>query len=278
MNRTVNVKRLVLLGIISVMGTLGSLLVSIVADVSDMLHHYEPHLAVLFFDVVIAFLICSPSIIFSVYLIFFARKKLSHPLLYASCIFFALRSLWQLVVVASVTLVNGFDENTLNLLLPLRTIKDLITTGNIFGFTMEIGLTFYFYGPLLSVVFCILAIVTARKGFKKMTGLKVLATVIMVLNLLFTVINVPFGIEEFWHGFQDYLPRIISESMMIVSFCLFWIICIKKGEEGKGQTDIKTELAKANYLLEIGMITQEEFEKKKSEITELSTNENSSQT
>ena len=81
--------------------------------------------------------------------------------------------------------------------------------------------------------------------------LKIFAIIMIALNILLVICTFPYDVDKF---------------IATTAYFLFWVFCIKKKEDTRPSADIKTEIAKADYLLEIGMISQEEFEQRKNNI------------
>lgn len=266
MNYSVNRKNLLWLGIVSAIGAAGSLFSNIFIFAEDYLRHPVFHSLVFLTDIAFSVFLYSPFIFLAVYILFFARKKLDHGLLSVSCILLLISSLCILVV-SCAPFIWGYEE-LLNVIVPLETIEDLVISGNVYAFWSDFRITFCFYESLFSIIFSAYAIVSVRKNFKKIIFLRGLSIVLIVLNILFTLSTLLFGIDELNYGNPVYLINAFFDSVATVSFFLFWLIGIKKADNTPEQTDTKTELKKAKYLLEIGFISQEEFERKKEKILE----------
>lgn len=267
MNYSVNRKNLLWLGIVSAIGAAGYLVTNILIFAADYLRHPVFHILMFLAEIPVSVFLCSPFMLLAVYIFCFAKKNLNHLLLSASCILFLIKSAGSLLVVGGAPLVFGYEE-LLKVIVPLETVEDLIISGNIYAFSDALRLTLGFYESLLSVIFSVIAVISVNKQFKRLRRLKVLAIIIIILNVLITLNAIPFGIDELSYGNSGYLMNVIFNSVTTVSFFLFWIFGIKKTENNPEQTDTKTELAKSKYLLEIGLISQEEFEKRKEKILE----------
>lgn len=267
MNYSANRKNLLWLGILTAIGAAGYLVTNVLIFAADYLRHPVFHLLTFLAEIPVSVFLCSPFILLSVYIFCFAGKELNHLLLSASCVLFLIKSAGSLLVVGGAPFVLGYEE-LLKVIVPLETVEDLIISGNIYAFSDDLRLTLGFYESLISVIFSVIAVISVNKEFKRLRRLKVLAIIIIILNVLTTFNAIPFGIDELSYGNPGYLMNVIFNSVATVSFFLFWIVGIKKTENNPEQTDTKTELKKAKYLLEIGLISQKEFEERQEKILE----------
>lgn len=266
MNYSADRKNLLLIGILTAIGAAGSLFSNIFIFAEEYLRHSVFHAFVFLSDIAVSAFLYSPFIFLAVYILFFAHKKLEHGLLSVSCILLLISS-FCILVVSCAPLILGYEE-LLKIIVPLETIEGFAISGNIYAFLSEFRITFSFYESLFSIIFSAYAIVSVRKNFEKVIILKILSIVLIALNVLFTLSTLPDGISELNYGNPGYLINAFFDSVATVSFFLFWLFGIKKAADNPEQTDTKTEMKKADYLLEIGLITQEEFEKRKERILE----------
>lgn len=214
--------------IVSLIGTISCIVTDTLVSLEHYLHHPVFHVFTFLAEEFFTVFTYLPFILFTVYLLFFAKKKINHIFLFVSCAVFALSNLWNLFIEINVLfLYNILDE-----------------------FYAELGQILYFVISLLSVFFSVFAIVSMRK-LKFIKILKIFAIIMIALNILLVICTFPYDVDN-----------IIATT----AYFLFWIFCIKKKEDSCPIADIKTEIAKAEYLLEIGMISQEEFEQRKNNI------------
>lgn len=215
--------------IVSLIGTISCIVTDTIVSLEHYLHHPVFHVFTFlteeFFTVFPYYL---PFILFTVYLMFFAKKKINHIFFFISCAVFALSNLWNLFIKINVLFLNS-------------SLNELYA---------ELGQILYVIISLVSVIFSVFAIVSMRK-LKFVKILKIFAIIMIALNILLVVCTFPYDVDN-----------IIATT----AYFLFWIFCIKKKEDSCPIADIKTEIAKAEYLLEIGMISQEEFEQRKNNI------------
>ena len=214
--------------IVSLIGTISCIVTDTLVSLEHYLHHPVFHVFTFLAEEFFTVFTYLPFILFAVYLLFFAKKKINHIFLFVICAVFALSNLWNLFIEINVLfLYNILDE-----------------------FYAELGQILYFVISLLSVFFSVFAIVSMRK-LKFIKILKIFAIIMIALNILLVICTFPYDVDKF---------------IVTTAYFLFWVFCIKKKEDTRPSADIKTEIAKADYLLEIGMISQEEFEQRKNNI------------
>lgn len=214
--------------IVSLIGTISCIVTDTLVSLEHYLHHPVFHVFTFLAEEFFTVFTYLPFILFTVYLMFFAKKKINHIFFFISCAVFALSNLWNLFIKINVLFLNS-------------SLNELYA---------ELGQILYVIISLFSVIFSVFAIVSMRK-LKFVKILKIFAIIMIALNILLVVCTFPYDVDN-----------IIATT----AYFLFWIFCIKKKEDSCPIADIKTEIAKAEYLLEIGMISQEEFEQRKNNI------------
>lgn len=228
MEYSINKRNCLWICIVSLIGTISCIVTDTLVSLEHYLHHPVFHVFTFLEEEFFTVFTYLPFILFAVYLLFFAKKKIDHIFLFVSCAVFALSNLWNLFIEINVLfLYSSLDE-----------------------FYAELGQMLYFIISLFSVIFSVFAIVSMRK-LKFVKFLKIFAIIMIALNILLAICTFPYYVDNF---------------IATTAYFLFWVFCIKKKEDTRPYADIKTEIAKADYLLEIGMISQEEFEQRKNNI------------
>lgn len=216
----INEKPLKLLGIISAVVGIGYILYMIINFFSN---NYSVDFGE-FAEVLIRNIFShSPFILFGVYALFFAKKKINHPLLWISYIVFAAKRI-----------IMFFEYNGLKSMFtrPLFALEEFFDGNlNMASVYLSWALDNWYY--LLAFIVSIVFIIDIIKNFQLAKVSKILAGVLLVTFGLAELLVLPNTISFL---FDDGLKYALSNTIVlilnlaeVVPFLLFWFLVIKKG-------------------------------------------------
>ena len=130
---------------------------------------------------------------------------------------------------------------------------------------------------LLCVTTCVLAIISSLKGFENKTFVIIFMSCALLCNVL-TLISI-FSMIDYYIEEEQYLYivtsllRIIGSILFYIAFCVFAlknkipsIIKLSRTKEKGEKVDSEQELKLLRNKLELGMITEEEYQAQRAEI------------
>lgn len=216
----INEKPLKILGIISAVVGIGYILYMIINFFSN---NYSVDFGE-FAEVLIRNIFShSPFILFGVYALFFAKKKINHPLLWISYIVFAVKRI-----------IMFFEYDGLRRMFTssISALEELFDVNlQMASIHLSVALDGWYY--LLAFLFSIVFIIDTIKNFQLAKASKILAGVLLVTLGLAELLVLPNTIsflfdDELEYAFNNILVLILKLAE-VVPFLLFWILVIKKG-------------------------------------------------
>lgn len=275
MSYNITDKQRIWLGIICAAGTFVGGASYMRGTVEEMLMHHDFHISSLLPELLIIAVLFLHLILFTVYIFSFPKKDVRHHLLSIGYILLGISG----SIITFIESATYFSDNfisvayKINLLIPFCSVLNLIENGDIVAFSSDLSDTAYLYIFLMSAVLAVFAVKAIRNDFEKIKKVRVLAIIVIILHCVFVFVSIPWDIELLAEGFYDAVIIPKSYSIASIAFLLFWVLLKPVSAEDIAPTFVlsdtaKAELYEAKQQLDLGQISQEDFQKKKAQILE----------